>query len=121
VAQGAVAAKQTEQAFATSPLRTGKRPPFRRHCASDAPLPRQVDSAERVDFIGSMPNRSGASWLVQEAQPWSAVRIPRPDLEVSRAAKSEGANALLASLGHLVFHAAGMQVPLASRSSKMRH
>jgi len=35
VAQAAVAAKQTGQAFATGPLRTGKRPSLRRHCTSD--------------------------------------------------------------------------------------
>lgn len=65
VAQGAVSAKQTEQAFATGPLRTGKRPVLRRHCTSDALLPRQVDSAERVRF----------RW-VQAKQIWCFVARP---------------------------------------------
>ena len=103
------------------PLRTDNGAVLRRHCTSNASLPRQVDSAGGHSSVGSMPNRSGASWLVQEAQLWSVVRIPRPGLGGIKSSQGEGANTLLASPGHLVFHASGMHVPMASRSSTMRH
>lgn len=122
VAQGAVSAKQTEQAFATGPpphwQATGLAPTLYLRCSSA--------STSRFSRKGSVSLGPCQTDLVlrgssREAQLWAVVRIPRPDLEVSRAARGDGTNTLLASLGHLVFHAADMHVPLASRSSTMRH
>jgi hypothetical protein len=74
VAQGAVAAKQTEQAFATGPLRTGKRPPLRPALCFRCP------SASTSRF-----SRKGRFRWVHAKQIWCFVARPGSPTVVSGA------------------------------------